>query len=235
MRVRHSIVVTCAVIVSALSLLFLLDHAPTLFSFLDDYYNIKLSYQIAVLGISAVLLILSLYLTGGYSKDYFNITRARGIVSPEPFIGLKPKEGETWVETGSAFTVIISFVTALVVYLQVASEGVELNRLLWAFIIAIPFAALNAFNEEMIFRFPLVTVFQYNGINPRITAIVAGVIFGVPHYFGTPGGFPGVLMAGFLGWLLAKSIIENRGMFWAFTIHFIQDIIIFTLLFSTYR
>jgi uncharacterized protein len=35
-------------------------------------------------------------------------------------------------------------------------------------------------------------------------------------------------LAGFLGWLLAKSIVETRGIFWAWFIHFLQDVIIFT-------
>jgi len=35
----------------------------------------------------------------------------------------------------------------------------------------------------------------------------------------------------FLGWLLAKSIAETEGMFWAWFIHFLQDLIIFGGLF----
>ena len=44
----------------------------------------------------------------------------------------------------------------------------------------------------------------------------------------TPGGPFGVVLAGFLGWLLAKSMIETRGFVWAFLIHFIGDILIFS-------
>jgi len=31
-----------------------------------------------------------------------------------------------------------------------------------------------------------------------------------------------------LGWLLAKSVIETNGIFWAWFIHFLQDIVIFS-------
>lgn len=35
-------------------------------------------------------------------------------------------------------------------------------------------------------------------------------------------------MAGLLGWLLAKSVVETNGIFWAWFIHFVQDIVIFS-------
>ncbi|MFT6001338.1 MAG: hypothetical protein ACI95T_000082 [Flavobacteriales bacterium] len=38
------------------------------------------------------------------------------------------------------------------------------------------------------------------------------------------------MLAVFFGWLLAKSIIETEGVFWAWLIHFLQDVIIFSAL-----
>jgi hypothetical protein len=71
-----------------------------------------------------------------------------------------------------------------------------------------------------------------DGIFSRPTIyMISALIFGVPHYFGVSGGLMGALMAGFLGWLLAKSIAETEGIFWAWFIHFLQDVIIFTGLF----
>jgi hypothetical protein len=57
---------------------------------------------------------------------------------------------------------------------------------------------------------------------------LSALIFGIGHYFGSPGGIPGVLMAGYLGWFASKSIHETKGFFWAWMIHFVQDIIIMT-------
>lgn len=54
----------------------------------------------------------------------------------------------------------------------------------------------------------------------------SAAIFGGIHYFGTPGGPLGMLMAGFLGWLLAKSVVETKGFGWAWLIHFLQDVVI---------
>ena len=41
-----------------------------------------------------------------------------------------------------------------------------------------------------------------------------------------PNGIIGVTMAGILGFVLAKSMYETHGFFWAWTIHFLQDILI---------
>jgi hypothetical protein len=35
-------------------------------------------------------------------------------------------------------------------------------------------------------------------------------------------------MAGFLGWLLAMSLVETQGIFLAWAIHFVQDVVIIT-------
>lgn len=37
-------------------------------------------------------------------------------------------------------------------------------------------------------------------------------------------------MAGLMGWLLAKSVAETNGIFWAWTIHFLQDVVIISAL-----
>jgi hypothetical protein len=51
--------------------------------------------------------------------------------------------------------------------------------------------------------------------------------FGIGHFYGIPYGVIGVLMAGFLGWWLGKSMLETRGLWWAWFIHFVQDVWIF--------
>jgi len=54
--------------------------------------------------------------------------------------------------------------------------------------------------------------------------------FGIGHFYGIPYGVIGVLMAGFLGWFLGKSMLETRGLGWAWFIHFWQDVLIFAFL-----
>ena len=68
-------------------------------------------------------------------------------------------------------------------------------------------SAMNAFTEEAITRLSVITALD--GILSRpVIYIISTLIFGIPHYFGVPGGILGSLMAGFLGWLLAKSIAD---------------------------
>ncbi|WP_426454173.1 CPBP family intramembrane glutamic endopeptidase [Paenibacillus sp. S-38] len=86
-------------------------------------------------------------------------------------------------------------------------------------------------SEEIIFRYSFVAVVSHLGYSPYAAQGLAAITFGIVHYFGTPSGIPGVLMAAFLGWILAKSMLETKGFFWALCIHFLQDAVIFIALF----
>jgi uncharacterized protein len=61
--------------------------------------------------------------------------------------------------------------------------------------------------------------------------IISAILFGMPHLGGMPSGLIGATMAGVLGLVLAKSLYETKGFFWAWTIHFIQEMIIIGTLF----
>jgi hypothetical protein len=56
------------------------------------------------------------------------------------------------------------------------------------------------------------------------------LFFGIAHFYGVPYGFLGVGLATLNGWLLGKAMLETRGMFWAWWMHFLQDIVIFTFI-----
>jgi membrane protease YdiL (CAAX protease family) len=88
----------------------------------------------------------------------------------------------------------------------------------------------NSLAEELIFRFGVVGgLFNHY---PKLTIlIISAILFGLPHYFGWPRGIIGVIMSGLLGYILCKATIETKGFSVAWTIHFVQDLIIFTALF----
>jgi hypothetical protein len=98
---------------------------------------------------------------------------------------------------------------------------------------AVVFAATNSIVEEGIYRFSVTSIFLENGLSARSAAISSGLLFGGVHYSGMPGGIPGVFLAGFLGWLLSKSIAETKSIGWAWLIHFVQDVVIFVAIFGT--
>jgi hypothetical protein len=90
-------------------------------------------------------------------------------------------------------------------------------------------AAVNAFNEEVWYRATLLsTLPQVIGKSGALA--IGAVFFGLAHYlYGVPRGLIGALLTGFLAWLLGKSVMETRGLFWAWFIHFLPDIAIFAL------
>ncbi len=90
-------------------------------------------------------------------------------------------------------------------------------------------AALNAFNEEVTFKASFLSVLE-DAVGARHSLLLMAAFFGLAHYYGMPHGVVGVLMAGVLGWLLGKSMLETRGLFWAWFIHFCQDVLIFGFL-----
>ena len=88
---------------------------------------------------------------------------------------------------------------------------------------SLPFAAMNALTEELVFRAVPVQLLAGH-FDPSAIAVACGVLFGVTHWFGTPGKVPGVLMAGFLGWVMAQSVLDTGGLGWAWVIHVAQDV-----------
>jgi membrane protease YdiL (CAAX protease family) len=88
------------------------------------------------------------------------------------------------------------------------------------------FAAANAFGEEMIYRAPWLAALE-GPVGPVQALLMTAVYFGLAHFYGVPYGVVGVIMAFIPGWLMGKSMLETRGFFWAWFIHFWMDVVIF--------
>jgi hypothetical protein len=196
----------------------------------NEYINSILIYQVVTLALAALLIFL-LFLSRRTSfRKYFSLGKINARAETEKIIGLYPKEHENWIHIGLNFTVLISLVSGIVIFFQVIrNNSVNHDNLAYIPFIFL-FALMNSFTEEMITRFGVVVALDEILPKKGICAISA-FIFGSVHYFSTPGGILGVLLAGFLGWLLSKSIIETKGIFWSWVIHCVQDIIIYTGLF----
>ncbi len=196
----------------------------------NAYVDRTLKYQLLTLGLAGGVLLLARLLGPLSFKKFFGLGKLDAPVEPVRLIGLTPQPGESWLQVGRNFAFIITGVTFIFIYLQAirgnSIAAANLRYLPWILV----FSVTNAFTEEMITRFAVVSALD--GLIPaRYIYLVSAAIFGLVHYFGTPGGIAGVLMAGFMGWLLAKSIVECRGIAWAWLIHGLQDIVIFTGLF----
>lgn len=226
------LLITIVVITCAPLLLWIRSSPPLALQIFDNtVYNLEISYQITALALAVIVIGIVYGMTGREGLAYLNLKKRDGTIRPEPWIGIKPKETETWKHLGLNFAVVITLVTVVVIYFQVVHGGSVSMELYPGVILILIFALMNAFTEEIIFRFSFVAVVSKYGFSPYVAQGLAAVTFGTVHYFGNPGGIPGVLMAAFIGWFLAKSMLETKGFFWALAIHFLQDVIIFSALF----
>lgn len=144
-----------------------------------------------------------------------------------PWLGVK--SGDKWTEFGRNAAIFISL--GLLAFLIIAGRP-PLNMVAKA----LPFlpavllcAALNSFNEEMTYKASFLSVLE-EVVGKRQSLLLMAAYFGVLHFYGVPYGVVGVLMAGLLGWILGRSMLETRGLFWAWFIHFIQDVLIFAFM-----
>ena len=137
------------------------------------------------------------------------------------------KKPEPWTRIGTIFAVVFAF--GMFTYLMlssVPSYDTFINALPLvpvAFLIAI----INSFNEEFTLRAGLISELL-SALGKQQALMITTLLFGIGHFYGVPSGIIGVLLASFLGWFLGKSMLETKGFFWAWLIHFIQDAFIFT-------
>ena len=191
--------------------------------------NQILSYQIVTLGITTIFLLFIYITNNDIFKTYFKIGNSKNNVLPEPLIGLKPKKTDKWKNVGINFAVIITIVTIIIMYFAIKEKTFNYDNYITLIPFIFVFSLSNAFVEEIMYRFGVIVALK-EVISDKNIALLSGLIFGSIHYFGTPGGIMGIVVAGFLGWFLAKSVIETKGLFWAYLIHFLQDFVIFSAL-----
>ena len=184
------------------------------------------TYQGLSLLVSAAV-VAAVWFLRGRKLEFARIGDLHAPASPNQLLGIKTTDN--WRNVGLTFAIAISVVTSFFLLANYANSFDGISPLAWviAFLAAIPLSAVNALNEEVITRWSLVE--GLGARNARYAPGLSAIIFGSVHYFGVPGGFIGCLMAAFLGWFLTKSIQDTRGIGWAWGIHFVQDVLIFTV------
>jgi membrane protease YdiL (CAAX protease family) len=217
---------TVLLVLTGISGLFIIGRFTKRFSHRTLFFQ-QMIYQLMTLAMALCLLTINRLIHNDYrsalSKGYFS-------APTENFGWLGIKDGTLWNEAVISFLVFPLIITTIVVYLQVLRDiSVTFKHIIMVLPAAVLLSAFNSFTEEIIFR-----VIGIEGLSSvlsiSVLAILSGLWFGIPHYFGTPGKIPGVLMAGFLGWIAAISIMETGGIAAAWGIHFVQDIPIITML-----
>jgi hypothetical protein len=134
-----------------------------------------------------------------------------------------------WIRFGWILSLAISLGTLTFLVLAARASLASLGKAIPLIPAILLLAAMNAFSEEMSYRSPQLAT-SHEAVGKNQAMLLAAAFFGIGHYYGVPYGVVGVLMAGFLGWLLSKSMLETKGFFWPWFIHFLQDVVIFTFL-----
>ncbi len=191
-------------------------------------FNVYMVAEVALKFLVTLAVIAYLLLLKKTRQDFF---LAKGDlaapVEPVKWLGVAP--GTRWNRFGPILAVCLSLGT--LAFLVIAGRPpldivVKALPFLPAVLVA---ATLNAFNEEMTYKASFLSILEGVVGKPHALGLLAA-FFGILHFYGIPYGVIGVLLAAFLGWVLGKSMLETRGLFWAWFLHFLQDVWIFAFL-----
>tara|TARA_Y100000739_G_C20576424_1_gene450508 strand:- start:559 stop:1257 length:699 start_codon:yes stop_codon:yes gene_type:complete len=189
----------------------------------NSFINVQINYQLLLLGLSLLSMISSYLLNPDSFKSFLSLGNISAKGEELKIFGIK--KGDSWLKTGISLSIFISLVTALFMYFQLKGQNIDFGILKKGLFWVLVFSLTNSFSEEIIYRVgingPLANLLSANKI-----FLISAVIFGIAHFKGMPNGVIGIVLAGLLGYILSKSVHETNGIFWAWLIHFLQDLII---------
>ena len=189
------------------------------------FIKVQAKYQSLLLAVTlTVLAVLHFFNSSNFAR-FFALGNLSAPAAAVALFGIA--EGESWLTVGGSLTLFITLATATFTFLQFRKLKGGLMRLIPFTPYVLLFSLSNSFAEEVIYRLGVI-VPLHGAIEPQYILILSAIAFGAPHLRGMPNGIVGALMAGVLGWLLAKSMLETSGIFWAWGIHFVQDVVIFS-------
>lgn len=180
-----------------------------------------------LLRIGAVLVMFVVLLIMGFKRrDLYLAVGDLGATAEPTRLKIPPKP-EPWTRFGRNYAIIS--VGLLLLFLIPALKPSLANFSVGLLLFAGVCAAMNAFAKEFLYRsawIPQVLPLFGKGA----TLMLVPAWFGLAHYFGVPNGLTGVLLAAIGGWFFAKSMIETRGIAWAWFLHFLADFTVYLVL-----
>ncbi|MBX2997023.1 MAG: CPBP family intramembrane metalloprotease [Caldilineaceae bacterium] len=191
------------------------------------FVQIMWATQVQRLCVTLILIVALLVIKRRPDKIFLTAGNLRAKAGRVRWLGID--EGESWMRVGAFASIFIS--VGLLIFLVSAGWSTlgALPQAISLLPVLLLFAAMNAFSEEVSYRSSLISTSE-DAVGSRQAIWLVAVFFGIGHFYGVPYGVIGVFMAGFLGWFLGKAMVETRGLFWPWFIHFVQDVLIFSFM-----
>lgn len=188
-------------------------------------------YSLAVhmLRLTPAFAVLIFLLVTGRRPKHFYLIKGQIDADAEPSRLLGMKSPEPWTKLARPFIIIFVVVTIIILVLGNQPTAAQILDGLPLLPAALLIAAMNAFNEEFTLRAAPLSELE-PGIGKLQGLLITSLYFGLGHFYGIPDGIIGVALAAFLGYFLGKSMLETKGFFWAWLIHFLPDVFIFYFL-----
>ena len=193
----------------------------------QGFTNQLLGSQILRVAVAAVMVGVLLVLQFRPREFFLTTGNLNATAAPVRWLGITKPMG--WARLGAISSLCISL--GMLAFLVIAGRPplAAVARVLPLLPMVLVLAAMNAFTEEVSFRCALLAPL-HGAVNQRQAVLMTGAFFGIAHYYGVPYGIVGVIMASFLGWYLGKCMVETRGLFWPWFIHFLQDVLAFSFM-----
>ena len=217
-------------------LLFLAEYASGLLGGIPEWkawFVDRGGFTLGMLGTQLLRILVAFFMVGvmlllrrRFAEFYLVKGDLAAEAAPIPVLMSKPA---SWKKLGVILAVCITGGTLLFLILAGRPSLQSLRAVLPMLPMILLLAAMNAFSEEMNYRAAVLGTLK-GVLSGSQAVMLAAVLFGLGHYYGVPYGILGVVMAWFLGWLLGKAMIETGGVCWAWFIHFLQDVAIFSFM-----
>jgi membrane protease YdiL (CAAX protease family) len=184
-----------------------------------------------LLNVTGALFMLTTLLGRRITRDdlFLRVGQLNAPVKPERILWFRSRL--RWWHLGPLIVLIFALAMTAFLFSKLRPNFWQLTQHWQLFPWALATASLNAANEEFQFRcVPLAHLRKIMSLREGVW--LTAIFFGLAHYFGQsqPSGWLGVFMATIAGFVWAKSMVETRGVGWAFGIHFVQDLVIFYFL-----
>lgn len=206
--------------------LFLLERATGFTAWADSAPSYQVVPAESALLCLPTLLMVAVAFGLGYERRQLFLARG-DVAAPSRIPGMSRRV--KWSRLGPLMMLLFAVPLCVQLALTTHVDAGRLVRVAELLPLGIAFAAVNAAQEEVRFRaVPLALALPVLGAERGIW--MTATAFGLAHWYGHPHGPSGVALTLLGGLILAKAMVETRGLLWPWAIHAVQDVVIFAFL-----